>query len=237
LIEAQRRWVTAVAVIIGLIMGSPSASPAASPKDPSALADLYGGDIDFQILRDGKPVGYQTVRFSVDKDRLTVKTISDIAVEILFVTVYHFHYESESRWEAGLLQAMTATTSDGGKVTETTLRREGKLMSVDGPAGHFDVPAPIFVGEHWDIDEVRQDTIFNSITGKLDRVSIVNEGPDQVPTPSGPRAATRYVYSGDLRLTAWYDAAGRWVGLRFAAKDGSTIDYRCRRCGVEPHAG
>ena len=43
-------------------------------------------------------------------------------------------------------------------------------------------------------------------------------------------AATRYAYSGDLKADVWYDDAGRWVKLRFRGRDGSVIEYVCRRC-------
>jgi hypothetical protein len=39
-----------------------------------------------------------------------------------------------------------------------------------------------------------------------------------------------YRYSGELELDAWYSEAGRWLGMRFKGRDGSTIEYFCRNC-------
>lgn len=231
------RSVLGIALSVALSLAAANAAPLSMPRNPMALAKLYGDGIDFDILRNGSQVGRQTVDFSIDGDQLVVKTMSDIAVKLLFVTVYRFHYESESRWEAGQLQDLTADTSDDGKTSQTIVRRDANGAIIDGPAGRFEVPAPVFPGEHWDIDEVRQSALLNSITGRLDHVAVADAGPDEVETSAGPHKAERYVYSGDLRLTAWYDAAGRWVGLRFTAKDGSVIDYRCRRCGIGGGAG
>jgi hypothetical protein len=222
---------------IGLCL-SATASGAAPPsiRDPAAIAELYGGSIVFDILRDGAVIGRQTVDFAVDGDSVVVKTVSDIAVKLLFITAYRFHYEAESRWHAGSLEELSVRADDDGKPLETTARRHGAEMVVDGPGGHFEAPR-LFLGEHWDPDEVRQTRLLNSITGKLDEVRVTDAGPDLVQTAQGPHAAERYVYTGDLQLTAWYDSAGRWVGLRFKARDGSTIDYRCRRCGIDRQDG
>ena len=46
--------------------------------------------------------------------------------------------------------------------------------------------------------------------------------------------ATRYAYTGDLDNEVWYDDVGRWVKMRFKGRDGSTIDYVCRRCQGGP---
>jgi hypothetical protein len=49
-------------------------------------------------------------------------------------------------------------------------------------------------------------------------------------TTNGPIKATEFVYDGELKTNAWYDKQGRWVGLQFKARDGSTITYRCMNC-------
>ena len=42
--------------------------------------------------------------------------------------------------------------------------------------------------------------------------------------------ATLYRYTGDLDTEVWYDDEGRWVRMRFKAKDGSVITYQCEVC-------
>ena len=47
----------------------------------------------------------------------------------------------------------------------------------------------------------------------------------------------KYVYNGDIEATVWYDQAGRWVKMKFSAKDGSTIEYDCVECGQKGSTG
>ncbi len=217
--------------LFGLALGLlsiPASRAGATQPDPIAL---YGERLVFDIVRDGDTIGGQTVRFQKQNDDLTVNVVTDIDVQMLFVTVYRYRYEATTRWHAGRLQEMVATTNDDGKLSKVTARVDGEETLIEGPAGRFQAPSPVFPGEHWNRDETRQSALLNSITGKLDQITVADEGPETIPALEGKRAARRYVFSGDLKLTIWYDAEGRWVGLRFVARDGSTIDYVCRQCG------
>jgi hypothetical protein len=221
------RILAALGLALAYVAGPASAAAGAMP-DPLAL---YGDRLVFDIVRDGDTIGRQTLTFSKANGDLSVAVLTDIQVDLLFVTVYRYRYQSTMRWHDGRLQAMAAATNDDGKISQVTARFDGHRTLVSGPAGSFEVPAPVFPGEHWDIDEIRHPALLNGITGRLDRITVIDEGPDSVATLAGKRAAHRYVTTGDVQLTSWYDADGRWVGLRFKGRDGSTIEYVCRQCG------
>jgi geranylgeranyl diphosphate synthase type II len=53
---------------------------------------------------------------------------------------------------------------------------------------------------------------------------------EYVATERGQVPATYYRYTGDLLAELWYDDDGRWVKMRFKGRDGSMIEYVCRRC-------
>ena len=100
-------------------------------------------------------------------------------------------------------------------------------------------PGQVFPTSHWHGAVVSEQRVLNTLTGLVNEVRIEARGREPVETESGMVAAGRYAYSGDLNTDVWYDDCGRWVKLRFQARDGSTIDYVCRRCqgGVAARAG
>ena len=201
----------------------------------TAPEKLYGGEILFDILRNGELIGTQRVTLKRDGHVLTVSQVADITVRFLFIPVYRFHSEGATQWHSGRLLETKTTTNDNGKVTAVTARDDGGKLVIDGPAGKFQAPESVITMEHWNPAELEQTIMLNTLTGRLDKVEIHDEGPDQVPTPEGGRAARRFSYQGsDLNLTAFYDSAGHWVGLRFFAGDGSRIERVCRRCGSPP---
>ncbi len=201
---------------------------AAAGSDPIAL---YGDRLVFDILRDGDTIGRQTLTFSRANGDLTVGVLTDIQVDMLFVTVYRYRYEATMRVRDEHLQEMAPVTDDDGKVSRVVAKYDGQRTFVNGPGGSFEAPVAIFPGEHWNLAETRQSVLLNGVTGRLDAIVVSDQGEDSVTTLTGKRAARRYVFSGAVQLTSWYDADGRWVGLRFKARDGSTIDYVCRQCG------
>jgi len=152
-------------------------------------------------------------------------------VRFLAVPLYRFRYETRSRWADGRLQSIRAVTDDDGKVSVVEAAIDGDEAEIAGPAGRLRASLPLFATDHWNVDELRQSVVLNNITGKLDRVAVIAAGAHEIDTADGPRAADRYEIDGDLKFTAFYDPSGRWVGLRFKGRDGSDIDYFCRRCG------
>jgi hypothetical protein len=205
----------------------------AATSQALAPQQLYGNSLEFDIQRNGEPVGTHRVTFSKQNGELAVSTDSSIVVRFLSVPIYRFTYNSTTLWRDGTLESLKAVTNDDGKVSTVMALVKGNQAQINGPAGNFDATLPIFATEHWNPAELQQKTVLNAITGKLDHVQVKDAGASEVETTSGPRAADRYDVSGDLQFTAWYDPRGRWIGLSFKGKDDSTISYICRRCAPD----
>jgi hypothetical protein len=218
-----------MAVTVGLL-SLLTAAPAWSQTAPDRL---YGGPIEFEILRNDTPVGSHRVTFEREGDDLSVTVTSDIVVRFLAVPVYRFHYQSQTLWADGRLKTVKAVTNDDGDVSTVEATADGTEAVIDGPAGRLTASLPFFAIDHWNADELAQGIVLNSITGKLDRVRTTAAGADEIDTADGPCAADRYDVDGDLKFSAWYDPSGRWIGLAFKGKDGSTIRYLCRHCGPD----
>ena len=129
----------------------------------------------------------------------------------------------------GELTILDSSTDENGEVFAFTAVREGNSMSIKGMKAEA-LKAPIFPTTHWNAAILGQRRILNTLTGRENAVEISRVGVETVTTENGEIRATRYAYTGDLTNEVWYDSAGRWVKMRFQGKDGSTIEYMCRRC-------
>lgn len=195
-----------------------------------AVAAPRSDELSFEIRRDGTPVGEHRVSFSRAGNLVDVHARSEIAVPFLFFTGYRFSYDSRSLWREERLERLDAVTNDNGASSRVVARRDGDSVAVEGPAGALVASAGTFITEHWDSQVLSARTVLNTITGSVNHVDIVPGDVESIETLSGPRRAQRFTYTGELRVTVWYDDSGRWVGLRFMARDGSRIDYVCRHC-------
>lgn len=223
---AQRALIAAT-----LLIGPLTATVAANTGTTPAMPTAYTGDLSFDILRNGAPVGSHSVTFAPNGDSLSVRAKSEIEINFLFFTAYRFTYSSESRWSGDQLMSLSARTDDDGTVTTVEATQDGTALRVIGSGGDYATTPPIFPTDHWHKGVTRSTRVLNTITGKIAAVDMVDKGWMQLDLPDGSVNARHYAYTGELETEVWYDARGRWVAMRFKARDGSTIRYVCRNCG------
>ncbi|MEX2311793.1 MAG: DUF6134 family protein, partial [Rhodospirillales bacterium] len=153
-----------------------------------------------------------------------------LRIEVLLFTAYRYHYQSRSEWRDGWLRNLQARVDDDGKLFQLDAARVGNFVRVSHGDAQYRVSAPILPTDHWNSAVLSETRVLNTLTGLINDVRIKKLDRTMVETENGPVSATHYAYTGDLTTEVWYDDAGRWVKLRFQGKDGSTIDYQCRRC-------
>ena len=223
-----------LAVLLALL-ALPVAPAAATPAfDPLAM---YGPELRFRVWRDGSEIGSHVVTFRRDGEAIRADARFDVAVRLLGITVFRYGYAASALWRDGEMARIEATVDDDGTVLALQAERHGDSVIVDGPKGLARFAAPLWPTSHWHPGVLSQSRVLNTLTGGIDAVTITPAGVEVVATNAGPVRAARYRYSGDLRdVEAWYDDAGRWVGLRFPGTDGTLIEYVCDLCVRPPEA-
>ncbi len=224
-------FAVATAVVFLPSMSAPAQSLAEkSLPDPLTL---YGPVATYDILRDGARVGEHRISFTQQGNDLRVASQSDIEIPFLFLTAYAFTYRAETIWRNGLLEGLTATTDDDG--TKSTIRAEARqnVLRLQGPSGEIAIDPSLPISEHWSRAFIDGSSQLNTITGAVNRIETRDLGDAFVPLATGTARADRYRIDGDIQLETWYDHSGRWLGMRFLAKDKSTIEYRCRSCQAD----
>jgi len=219
-----------LAMLAGALLSGgigPALAGSADTWDPIAL---YGGDISFEIRREGEPIGHHWVEFDREGDEIRVTSRAELIVDFSLFD-YRFDYQSSDIWRDGHLVSLQATVDDDGDVLNISAWRSGADLVIDGPEGLKDVSSDIFPTNHWNPAVLNSATTLNTLTGEIIPSTFVRLGDEMVETASGPRLATKYLLTLHREVEVWYDRAGHWVRLRFQARDGSTVDYFCLRCG------
>lgn len=229
--RTARRGLLAISAlsVIGTVPAGAAASCPADGRltDPTAL---YGDSMVFSVLRNGRPVGEHRVGFERDGGDLLVNVRYTVAIDVLFVTAYRYTYTSQSRWRDGCLVSLEALVDDDGDRSRVIARADGDGLAIDGPAGAVRADAGIYPTDHWHPGVLGATSVLNTLTGRINDVRVVERGPATIVVNGRDRPARSYAYTGDLDTEVWYDEDGRWVRLRFRAKDGSTIESVCQRC-------
>jgi len=184
------------------------------------------GDLQFRALWKGASIGEHSVAFRRDGGRLTVDTHIDISAKVLFFTVFRLKHDAQEIWQSGRLASVTSTTQRDGarlRVSGAAAPEGFRIVGEDGP---FLAPAHLLTTNSlWDSRIVRESRLMDvQYGGEVGLVARVL-GPEQVDTPQGPVAASRYQlitphYAGSV----FYDGAQRWVKALLESK-GETIEY------------
>ena len=217
-------------LFLQLFTGGVSVAFAGPAPDPISL---YGEKISFDVFREGEKVGRHYVVFSrTSPQDLSVTARFELKITFLTIPVYQFLYRSSAVWRDGRLEKLVARIDDDGEKSTVSALTEGQQLGVSGPKGQQQWRGPLYPTNHWNAGVVSQKRVLNTLNGEISRVDIAAQGVERIRAQGRWILATRYQYSGDIDTTVWYDDDGRWVKMRFPAKNGSIIDYECTLCGL-----
>ena len=130
----------------------------------------------------------------------------------------------------GKLIFLEARTDDDGEISLVKARRSNGLISITGPDGSEAVTNDLFLTNHWNVAVTQSAEVLNTITRQINKVRMRDLGLETVTAEGIEIEARRWAYTGDLQNEVWYDDEGRWVKMRFARRDGSSIEYVCTKC-------
>ena len=206
---------------------------AALPVARPLLARVPGtGRIEFDILREGSPIGRHGLSFRTDGPLLRVDIEIDIAVSLAFIPLFSYRHRNSEVWKAGRLVSLETETDDDGEPYRVSARAAPEGLRVEGSAGAYLAPAETIPTSYWNARTVRQTSLLDTQRGGLLEVRVVPAGEERL--ESG-RAARRYRLSGGLDLDLWYSAAGEWLKIAFEAR-GAEISYARRPADAETGA-
>ena len=191
----------------------------------------YGGKIGFDVVRNGEVVGSHVTTFLQEDTELTVDSKMNLKIKFLGISIYSFDYRSLEKWSKGVLSSLDVNIKDGAEKISVSAQLGEQGLNVISPSGTYVISGPIISTNHWNADVLIQDRVLNTLTGKINKVKLINKGRESIPIKGGTILATRYDYTGELEDTSvWYDAKGRWSKLEFKARDGSMVEYICNTC-------
>ncbi len=207
-------------ILTALLLFAPQWVQAATPGVPET------GILNFVVRRNGDVIGHHIMRFAEPAPgHVALDVQTDIAVKMLFVTVYSFAHTGHEEWKAGRLWQLDTQTNDDGTAhrLKVDARDSGLNIAADGRA--LTLPVAPYTGSLWNPGSVSAPVLLNTLDGNLMAIRANNLGQEIVTGPRGPAQAQHWHIDGDLKRDVWYDGQGVMVKLSFAAKDGSTVVY------------
>lgn len=182
--------------------------------------------INFKVLRKGKPFGRHIINFQPDGNGGFTAT-NDIDLKVKFgpITAYSYRHDSVETWKDGRLVGLEAKThKEGGDlVAKASLGEDG--LSVTGTNYSGTYRSDIVPATHWNIGQLYRDTMLSTEGGQALDVMVENLGRETLTIDGEEITATKFKLVSDLTVFLWYDDNGRWVRLDFTARGDQKIEY------------
>jgi len=193
------------------------------PTMSGASSIPSNGILKFDVLRDGTPVGSHTIAFSDGGQSVDIKT--DIAVKMLFVTVYRFEHNSHETWRGDQLVALESKTNEDGTDHTLSVKAGDAALNIVGDGVTSSADPSIVPASLWREETVRQNKLLNTLKGTQMKISVTDAGNENIEAGGKTVTAHHYVLKGDLARELWYGSNGVLEQVRFSGKDGSNIVY------------
>lgn len=192
----------------------------------AAMAQHATGVQKFIILRNGDPIGTNTISIRCEGPDTLVDISTSIAVKLGFLTLYRFDQAEHERWVDGRFTSMRSTTDDDGKTHRVSAYANGGALSVMADGKTQQMPGTLLPSSLWNPTLARQTTALSTVDGKLMRNTITDRGAQDLSFDGREIAAQHYSLRGLYSQDVWYDRRGELVRLQLRGSDGSTILYR-----------
>ena len=205
--------------LLGAAIGAAVVAPAWAQMPVPA-----GRKLGFAVVRNGSRIGQHLLFFEPEGARLVVRVEVDITVTFGPITLYRYRHRARETWDGAEVAAFEAETNDDGTRSTVAMKREGARLAVQSSgSGNYLAPEGALPATHWN-RRMLQAPFVNTQTGELMRPAVRSAGAEALPW-APQRRGERMVMSGAVDMETWYDATPGWIGLRFAGRDGSIIQY------------
>lgn len=172
--------------------------------------------LEFDVLREGAPIGTHRVTIDQRDGETRVEIAIDLAVRFAFLTVYRYTHRSTETWRDGRLVALDARTDDNGARTQVEAHAVEGGIAVRGSGGDYLAAADTIPTSYWNRDKLARDKLLDTQSGKLIDVAATRRAFDA--------SGAKWRLSGDLEADLAYGPAGDWTSLAFVTR-GSRIVY------------
>lgn len=172
--------------------------------------------LDFEVKRNGRPIGSHVVTIEKKGDETLVHVALDLAVTFGPFTLYRYTHRSSERWVNDRLQSLDASTDDDGTKYALRARAENGKVTLDGPDGRQEGAADTMPSSYWN-PRLRQAAAWiETHWGILLPIKIVKGAPVTLQLPGRTvQAIPHTITSEKAEVTPLYTEEGEWVGMTF----------------------
>lgn len=179
---------------------------------PAAGAETAA--LDYDIRKDGEPIGREQVRISRQDGGAVVEVETHTRAKVLFLE-FHYDHRRREEWQGAKLLRMVANTDDDGAKShlDAVQADGGWRLTVNGQASQR--PGDLLPLTLWGRAVVGKNDLFSIIDAKPYRVNVASVGVEQVNVGGKTVPAEHVRMTGDVERDLWYGDDGYLLRAAF----------------------
>ena len=173
---------------------------------------------EFLVKWRNMAIGSSNIRVKRDQKKLRAEIDVNLVVKIFGITFYSYSLKNRELWEEGQLIKLTSEAQENKKKDQLSVHKKANNLHIEGSKFTGEISENAATTSYFTSDFLLRKLWINTHNGKPLNVDFMASGEENISTFSGERIAKKWVNSGDLDLSLFYDANGDWIGSSFPVR-------------------
>ena len=173
---------------------------------------------EFLVKWRNMAIGSSNIRVKRDQKKLRAEIDVNLVVKIFGITFYSYSLKNRELWEEGQLIKLTSEAQENKKRDQLSVHKKANNLHIEGSKFTGEISENAATTSYFTSDFLLRKIWINTHNGKPLNVDFMASGEENISTFSGDRVAKKWVNSGDLDLSLFYDTNGDWIGSSFPVR-------------------
>ena len=173
---------------------------------------------EFLVIWRNMTIGNSNVKVRRDQKKLKTEIDVNLVVKIFGITFYSYSLKNRELWEEGQLIKLTSEAQENKKKDQLSVHKRAKNLHIKGSKFTGEISENAATTSYFTSDFLLRNVWISTHNGKPLNVDFMASGEENISTFSGERVAKKWINSGDLDLSLFYDANGDWIGSSFPVR-------------------
>ena len=173
---------------------------------------------EFLVIWRNMTIGNSNVKVRRDQKKLKTEIDVNLVVKIFGITFYSYSLKNRELWEEGQLIKLTSEAQENKKREQLSVHKKANNLHIEGSKFRGEVSENAATTSYFTSDFLLRNVWISTHNGKPLNVDFMASGEENISTFSGERVAKKWINSGDLDLSLFYDANGDWIGSSFPVR-------------------
>lgn len=193
----------------------------------AGTAHAANGSWTFRVLLGESDIGEHRFTLIEQGEQRSMRIDAAFTVKLLGLTVYRYRHQATEQWAGDCLTGLTAETDDNGTALKVTAKPAAeRMLAVESPQGEAQLGPCVMSFAYWNPAMVKQTTLLNAQSGKLETVRIKALGDESLNVRGQDMPARHYSIEGLERpIHLWYSPQGDWLALESSVAGGKRLRY------------